>query len=166
MPDNATGCPLQTRHEQAAPVHLQRQTRQQSRQDEQLCQDHRTSLRPLHAPCAPSAAPLMQPSLQPSALFPHRMFQDPRSFLLGRFANAGRCRANAKRSTPTRIRKPSPYPPFEVWPSPRRSFSKAVVDRYCSISAATRSALRQGKPPFRRSAEKTDTDMTKSWDEA
>ena len=112
MPDNVTGCPQQARPKQAVPVHLRRDTRQQSRQNEQFCREHRTSLRTSQAPCAPSAAPLMQPLLQPSAHFNHRMIQDPRGFLLGRFSNAGRCRASAKRSAATRVRKPSPMRSF------------------------------------------------------
>jgi hypothetical protein len=112
MPDNATACPQQARSEQAVPVHLQRDKRQQSRQNEQLCRHHRTSLRPPQAACAPSAAPLMKPLLQPSAHFPHRMIQDPRGFLLGRFSNAGRRRAIAQRSDATRIRKPLPHRSF------------------------------------------------------
>ena len=54
----------------------------------------------------------MQPLLQPSAHFPHRMIQDHRGFLLGRFSNAGRGRASAKRSAATRIREPSPLETF------------------------------------------------------
>ena len=50
--------------------------RRQSRQNAQLCRHHRPSLRPSQAPCTPSAAPLMQPSPQPSAHFPHST--DPR----------------------------------------------------------------------------------------
>ena len=78
MPENTIGCPQQARPEQALPVHLRRDTRPQSRQNKQLCRDHRTSLRWSQAAREPSAAPMMQPLLQPSAHFPHKMIQDPR----------------------------------------------------------------------------------------
>ena len=58
-------CHLQARPEQTVPVHLRRDIRQQSRQNEQLCQDHRKSLRPSERRYAPSAAPLMQLLTQP-----------------------------------------------------------------------------------------------------
>lgn len=104
----STGCCSRCRPKQAVPVLLRHNTQQQSRQNEQLCRDHRTRLRPSQAARPPSAAPLMQPLLQPSAHFPHSMIQDPRGFLLGRFSDAGRGRASAQRLAATRIRKPSP----------------------------------------------------------
>ncbi|SEO27107.1 hypothetical protein SAMN05216227_10774 [Pseudorhodobacter antarcticus] len=90
MPDNATGCPLQARSEQGVPAQLRHYTRQHARQNDQLCRNHRTLLNTPQVPCAPLAAPLIQPSPQPPAHFPHSMFQDPRGFLLPRFVNVGR----------------------------------------------------------------------------
>jgi hypothetical protein len=90
MPDNSTGCTPQARSRQVVPILLRRNARRHSRQNYQLCHDHRTHLRPSQAPCTPSAAPLIQAVLQASAHFPHRIIQDPRGFLLPRFVNVGR----------------------------------------------------------------------------
>ena len=142
MPDNATGCPLQTRPEQAVPVHLQRDTQQQSCQNDQLCLDQRTSLRPSQAPCPPSTAPLMHPLPQLSAHFPHRMIQDPRGFLLGRFANAGRPRTKPHPHTTARIGKPSPYRTFVAWWSLQGSFRKPAIQICCRFTARAAPATR------------------------
>ena len=90
MPQNATGCTQQIRSPQAVSIFPRRDTRCLSRQIVQRFRAHRTHSHRSQAPCAHSAAPLIQPSQQTPAHFPHRMIQNPRGFLLPRFVNVGR----------------------------------------------------------------------------